>query len=103
MTTYNVNIFGRTLRYDLAPLDIINNVCESLAGEYEVMLMDGMIEQAPSKDKFCAECYRALVAKRLDLYLDGTEITIDTPTEVRFYSEAGIKEIASRWYDEVVA
>ena len=30
MTTYNVKIFGRTYRYDLAPIDIINNVC---AGE----------------------------------------------------------------------
>lgn len=102
MTTYNVKIFGRTYRYDLAPIDIINNVCESLAGEYEVMFMDGMIEEYPTKDVFCQKCYNRLVSKKLDLYLDGTEVTIETPTEVRFYSESGIKDIASEWYDRIL-
>lgn len=102
MTTYNVKIFGRTYRYDLAPIDIINNVCEGLANEYEVQYMDGMIESYPSVDRFCEQCYNRLVSKKIDLYLDGCEITIETPTEVRFYSEVGIKEIAKQWYTRVL-
>lgn len=102
MTTINVKIFGKTHRYDFAPIDIINNVCEGLANEYEVRFMDGWIEEYPSQDVFCDQCYNKLVSKKVDLYLDGMEITIETPTEVRFYSEVGIKEIAKEWYNRVM-
>ena len=102
MTTIIVKIFGRTYRYDFAPIDIIKNVCEGLANQLEVQMLDGYIETLPSREYFCDQCYKTLVAKKVDLYLDGMEITIDTPTEVRFYSEQGIKDIASTYYDGVM-
>lgn len=102
MTTYNVKIFGHTYRYDLAPKDIIENVCESLAGEYETMYMDGHIAKIPEVGDFCEQCYKRLVAKKLDLYLDGTEITIETPKEVRFFGMDGIIDIAYDIYYDTI-
>ena len=94
MTTYNINIFGKTHRYDLLPVEIIYNVCESLAGQCEVEYLDGWKKNVPSQDKFCEECYKTLMRENLDLYLDGIEITIKTPKEVRFFGESGIYKIA---------
>lgn len=108
MTTISIQLtygdwVGKVHRITLTPSELIVRTIDCLAGEYDPDYNNGETEQIPTKEEFADECYKTLVAPELDVRLDGgIEVTIDTPKEVRFASEEGIRKIAGETYDKVL-
>ena len=108
MTTISVQLTygdwtGKVHRITLTPSELIVRTIDCLAGEYDPDYNDGETEQIPTRDEFADECYKTLVAPELEVRLDGgIEVTIDTPKEIKFASEEGIRKIAGETYDKVL-
>lgn len=78
--------------------EIVLNVAENTLGLEKNEWYDGYREEMISLEEFQQEVYNQCVSDSIELDLNGTVISMDTPKEVRFFGKEGIYAIASEVY-----
>lgn len=99
---FTVNVFGRKFRYDMTLEELIEAYAETMFGYTENTYMDGHIDEMPPIEEFVEDVYRYVVnGYKCAIALDGTEIEMVFPEEVRFLGAEKIKGIIRSVYYEV--
>ena len=96
---FTVNVFGRELRYDMTLEELIKAYAETIFDYTENTYVDGWIDKMPSVDEFVEDVYHYVVSGyECAITLDGTEIEMIFPDEVRFLGAEKIKGIIKGAY-----
>lgn len=101
---FTVNVFGRKFRYDMTLEELIRTHAETIFGYTENSFLDGHIEKMPTATEFVEDVYDNVVnGYNCSIALDGTEIEIVFPDEVRFIGSEKIKAIIKEayWVEEI--
>lgn len=91
---FTVNIFGMKSEYDMSLEELIVAYAETMYGYTENSYLDGHIDEMPPIEEFVEDVYRYVVnGYKCLIALDGTEIEMVFPDEVRFLGAEKIKGI----------
>lgn len=97
---FTVNVFGRKFRYDMTLEELIKAHAETVFGYTENSYMDGYTEEMPSVEEFVEDVYDSVInGYTCAIALDGTEIDMVFPDEVRFLGAEKIKGIIRGVYN----
>lgn len=99
---FTVNVFGRKFGYDMSLEELIKEHAETMFCYTENSYYDGYIEKMPPVEEFVDDIYDNVVnGHKCPIALDGTEIDMVFPDEVRFLTSEKIKGIIRSVYHEV--
>lgn len=91
---FTVNVFGRKIEFDMSLEELIEAYAETIFGYTENSYMDGDIDEMPPIEEFVEDIYDNVInGYKCPIALDGTEIEMVFPDEVRFLGAEKIKGI----------